>query len=96
LYTHHIHYACTGAIYIQGEVRRMAVIEKTLNAMNEALKEGVSIKRHYPLDEAAPLIGVTLGTLRQWAATGKIESLKVGRKRVIPSRVLEEIIEKGL
>jgi excisionase family DNA binding protein len=67
----------------------MPTIEKELN-------EAVPIKRNYPLDEAAPLIGVTLGTLRQWVSAGKIKSLKIGRKRVIPSRVLEEIIEKGL
>lgn len=56
----------------------------------------MAIEKNYPLNEAAPIIGITLGTLRQYAANGVIESLKIGSKRVIPARVLEKICNEGL
>lgn len=54
------------------------------------------VARNYPLEEAAPIIGVKLGTLRQYVSNGIVESLKIGRKRVIPTRVLERICSEGL
>jgi len=56
----------------------------------------MAIEKNYPLDEAAPIIGIELGTLRQYVAYGIVESLKIGRKRVIPTHVLERICSEGL
>ena len=56
----------------------------------------MAIEKNYPLNEAAPIMGITLGTLRQYVAYGMVESLKIGRKRVIPTHVLERICSEGL
>jgi hypothetical protein len=56
----------------------------------------MEIQRNYPLDEAAPIIGITFGTLRQYVSLGIVESIQIGRKRVIPTRVLEKICAEGL
>jgi excisionase family DNA binding protein len=58
--------------------------------------EEMPVQKLYELSEAAPLIGVTLGTLRQWVATGVIPALHIGRKRVIREDVLERICTVGL
>ena len=50
----------------------------------------------YDLKEAAPYIGVTIGTLRQWVSTGVVPALYIGRKRCIQEAVLEKICTEGL
>jgi excisionase family DNA binding protein len=54
------------------------------------------IQKLYCLDEAAPILGLTLGTLRQYVSTGVIPALYIGRKRVIQAAVLERICTEGM
>jgi excisionase family DNA binding protein len=56
----------------------------------------MALQKLYPLKDAAPVIGLKLGSLRQYVSRGIIPSVRVGRKRLIPERVLERICEEGL
>jgi len=56
----------------------------------------MAIQRLYELSDAAPIIGVTLGTLRQYVSAGVVPALYIGRKRVIQEQVLERICNEGL
>jgi hypothetical protein len=56
----------------------------------------VAIQKLYELSEAAPFIGVKLGTLRQYVSNGVVPALYIGRKRVIQEKVLEKICAEGL
>lgn len=56
-----------------------------------------NIEKLYPLTvETATLIGMPLGTLRQYVSRGIIPALHIGRKRVIQESVLERICKEGL
>jgi excisionase family DNA binding protein len=56
----------------------------------------LAIEKLYELHEVAETIGLTLGTVRQYVATGIIPALHLGRKRVVKASVLERICEEGL
>jgi predicted site-specific integrase-resolvase len=56
----------------------------------------MAVQKLYELAEAAPIMGVTLGTLRQYVANGIVPALYIGRKRVIQEKVLEKICSEGL
>ena len=56
----------------------------------------MAIRRNYPIIEAAPLLGLKLNTTRQFVTMGLIESVQIGRKRLIPEHVIERICSEGL
>jgi hypothetical protein len=54
------------------------------------------IEKLYELSEVAEVIGLKLGTVRQYVANGIIEARYLGRKRVVPASVIERICSEGL
>jgi excisionase family DNA binding protein len=48
----------------------------------------------YSVDEAADLLGIGRTFMFRLIATGEIDSLKIGRRRMIPSEALERYIER--
>ena len=48
-----------------------------------------------PLPEGARRLGVSIWTLRDWIANGKITSHKLGGRRLIPVSEIERLIEKS-
>jgi len=56
----------------------------------------LGIQKLYELSEAAEIIGLKLGSLRQYVSNGIIPALYLGRKRVIRADVLEKICTEGL
>lgn len=48
----------------------------------------------YSVDEAADLLGIGRTFTFRLLATGEIDSLKIGRRRMIPSEALERYIER--
>jgi excisionase family DNA binding protein len=49
--------------------------------------------RLMPLQEGAEFLGLSVNTLRQWAQHGKIESHKIGGRRLISEDEVIRIIE---
>jgi len=56
----------------------------------------VSVQRLYELKEVAEIIGLTLGSVRQYVSRGIIPALYLGRKRVVRADVIETICNEGL
>jgi excisionase family DNA binding protein len=56
----------------------------------------VPIEKLYELPEFAELVGLKLGTVRQYVSNGIIPALKLGRKRVVQASVVERICSEGL
>jgi hypothetical protein len=56
----------------------------------------VAVQKLYELREVADIIGLTLGSVRQYVARGVIPALHLGRKRVVRADVLEKICTEGL
>lgn len=56
----------------------------------------MSVQKLYELREVADIIGLTLGSVRQYVSRGVIPALYLGRKRVVRADVLERICEEGL
>jgi excisionase family DNA binding protein len=48
----------------------------------------------YPLVEAAELLGIGRTLLYEELASGNIEAVSVGRRRLIPRQALEEYVER--
>jgi excisionase family DNA binding protein len=66
-------------------------VSKTMseNSANEPLERTLSI------DDAAAQLGISHNTMRWWAQTGKIPSLKIHGRRLIAESVLRKLIEES-
>lgn len=51
-------------------------------------------RRLYPLEEAAELLGVAKSTLEGLVRDGDIETVTIGRRRLVPSECIDEYIER--
>jgi len=61
-------------------------------------KQHVEFKRAAALlsvDKAEEIYGVSRWTFRRWAYSGKISSVKMGRRLLIPVSEIERLIETG-
>jgi hypothetical protein len=47
------------------------------------------------LSKAAPIFGVTDRTMRWWAATGRIRTIKIGQKRFVVDTELQRLLTGG-
>lgn len=47
------------------------------------------------LRDASTRTGLSDWTLRRWALEGRIDSVKLGGRRLIPEKVLSELIERN-
>ena len=52
--------------------------------------------KNWRLEEAAPVIGLTLGTVRQYVSTGVIPAIYIGKKRFITDQTIERLCTEGL
>jgi len=50
-------------------------------------------KKLLTLREAAPLIGISLSTIRRWASARRIPLIKLGGRCLVDARELEKLIE---
>ena len=53
-------------------------------------------ERLLSLKDAAARLGVSTWTVRRWALQGRIESAKLGGRRLIPERTIARMIEKAV
>jgi len=49
----------------------------------------------YSPEDAAKVVGLSRGALYNLMNAGKLRSVKIGRRRVIPATALAELLEKG-
>lgn len=54
----------------------------------------MSEKLGYTMEEAAAQLGAGRSTMFKLVAAGNIESVKIGRQRIIPADALREFLEK--
>lgn len=50
------------------------------------------MKMLYPIDEAGEVLSIGRSRLYELMATGEIESVKVGKRRLIPAQALEAFV----
>jgi len=55
----------------------------------------MSEKMFYTINEVAEIFRVNYFTILNWIREGKINSIKVGKKRLIPANEVEKLIRKG-
>lgn len=70
------------SFYLEGEIENGAL--KVLRSEGD-----MSIKGYYTTKEAAEILGVTQGRVKQLVADGVLESVLVGRTRLIPVAAVE-------
>ena len=46
--------------------------------------------------EASRMTSLSKGTLRSYARTGRIRTVKVGRRRIVPISALENLVRSGI
>lgn len=49
----------------------------------------------FRIDEVAELAGISRATIYRLIATGKLRTIKIGRRRLIPAAALHSLTEKG-
>lgn|GEM_PF-1679256 len=50
--------------------------------------------RLLPLPDVAPMLGISLNTLRQWAFQHRIPTVRLGRRVLVPEQELRAFIEQ--
>ena len=55
----------------------------------------VPLRRAYPVQEACLLIGIGKSHLYELIASGKIKSIKIGGRRLIPSNEIDRVSIEG-
>ena len=50
----------------------------------------------YRVDEAAEALRVTPATLYRWIAAGKLKTVKIGGRRLVSAKVLNNLINRGV
>jgi len=48
------------------------------------------------VNEAAKMLGVSPFTIRNYAASGRLRAVRVGRRVLVPMEVLERVVEEGV
>jgi len=51
-------------------------------------------KLGYSVEEAGPILGVVRTTVFEKIATGELESVKIGRRRIIPADALRRFLDE--
>lgn len=73
---------------------RSAVQEFPWRAQSEERKEPKRLT--VGVSEAAKLLGVSPYTIRNYIASRRLRSIRVGRRVLLPMEVLEKVMEEGL
>lgn len=53
-------------------------------------------KSLFDLKEVAIVTGLSIHTIRSWAHTGKIPSIKMGSRRMVKKKDLEAMVDSGV
>lgn len=53
-------------------------------------------KSLFDLKEVAIVTGLSIHTIRSWAHTGKIPSIKLGSRRMVKKKDLEAMVDSGV
>ena len=56
------------------------------------MKTPTAEEKLYLLSEVADRTRTTIGTVRHWIRTGRLKTLKPGRRRLVPARELERFL----
>ncbi|MHB9004981.1 MAG: helix-turn-helix domain-containing protein [Coriobacteriia bacterium] len=60
------------------------------------MEQSLTVERKfYSVDETASMLGCTEVTIRRWVMDGTIGSVKIGGRRLIPAKIIEELIESA-
>lgn len=51
-------------------------------------------RRLYPLEEAAELLGVGKSTIETLVRDGEVETVTIGRRRLVPAECIDEYVER--
>ena len=51
-------------------------------------------KLGYSVEDAAPILGVGRTTIFELIATGRLENVKIGRRRIIPADALQRLLDE--
>ena len=51
-------------------------------------------KLGYSVEDAAPILGVGRTTIFELIAKGQLESVKIGRRRIIPADALQRLLDE--
>jgi excisionase family DNA binding protein len=60
-----------------------------------SLADAVPIRALYPMGEAATLLGVTRQYLYQLTYAGKLETVTLGKRRLVPAEELDRLRREG-
>ena len=50
----------------------------------------------FTVEQAASVIGLSAWTIRAWIAQGRLRSLKLGKRRMVPAEEVERVTSEGL
>jgi len=53
-------------------------------------------RKFYSVNEAASILCCTNVTIRRWVMDGTIGSIKIGGRRLIPKKVIDELIARAV
>ncbi|MBO0755441.1 MAG: helix-turn-helix domain-containing protein [Bradyrhizobiaceae bacterium] len=53
----------------------------------------VAVRRTYSIPEVAKILGISTWSAYELAKNGKLPVIKLGRRRVVPDRALEKMLE---
>ena len=67
-----------------------------LSTPDKSSEEVLGIDRLLSLEDAAGMCSVSIWTIRKWVNKGKIKSIKLGSRRLIPKSELQRLTSEGL
>jgi excisionase family DNA binding protein len=70
-------------------------MEQTMQKQESAEHQRVGAAQLLGVDKAEAIYGVSRWTLRRWAYDGKIASVKMGKRLLIPIAELERLVAEG-
>ena len=66
------------------------------NTTNVTSDELGDLDRLLSLERTAQLLSVSIWTIRKWVSIGRIKSVKIGSRRLIPKSEVQRITSEGL
>jgi excisionase family DNA binding protein len=62
----------------------------------EALVMTTEVRLAVTIAEAARMTSLSRGTIRGYARTGQLKTVKIGRRRIVPISALESLVRLGV
>ncbi|HXG66629.1 MAG TPA: helix-turn-helix domain-containing protein [Blastocatellia bacterium] len=60
------------------------------------IEQASDAERAYGVESAAALLDISAWTIRKWVSEGRIRSVKLGTRRVIPATEIRRLVTEGL